>query len=406
MSKKRIFAAGRPIGFDDALGYDATIRQAVEAAVPFLESGFEDQPRLKARLIAMIGISFRALGDYELAKDQFEASHAILLNEFGADHPLTWDVMRRLAAVYQELGHHDDAMELSEKSLKYSIDTFGESHTQYGPWSSPTSPIRSKSKGNYSEAVKLYQKAIQLMEAASDGDPEMIAVCKANLANTYGQLGRFNDAIDLHKEAYEYSELDKGRNHPDALSYMHGLAHAYELDDQVPKAITLHQECYNLMKERLAPYHPTTLNAGKCMVRLFEKIGKYESAITIQKEVLQWRETKLGPAHTETIRNKNDLSINYIRLRQHDKALELSEKLYEICENTLGGEHAYTLQCMTNLVSCYQGLIGGRKRRRLEGNYWNARSLCLAPIITTRCGRWAARPTILACSVAIEKRWS
>ena len=77
--EKRIFAAGRPIGFDDALGYDATIRQAVEAAVPYLESGFEDQPRLKARLLGMIGISFRTLGDYELAKDQFEASRAILL---------------------------------------------------------------------------------------------------------------------------------------------------------------------------------------------------------------------------------------------------------------------------------------------------------------------------------------
>ena len=121
--------------------------------------------------------------------------------------------MRRLSGVYHELGRYDDAMELSEKSLKHSIDTFGENHPNTAMAITDVAHSH-KSKRNYSEAVELYRKAIQLLEAASDGDPELIAICKSNLANTYGQLGRFNDAINLHKEAYEYIELNQGRDHP------------------------------------------------------------------------------------------------------------------------------------------------------------------------------------------------
>ena len=48
--EQKIFAAARPDGQEGGLGRDVTLRAALEAALPFVEKSFTNQPLIEARL--------------------------------------------------------------------------------------------------------------------------------------------------------------------------------------------------------------------------------------------------------------------------------------------------------------------------------------------------------------------
>src|SRR5262249_19876998 len=68
--ENRVFAAARPEGQAGGLGRDVTLGRAVEAALPFVETSFTDQPLIEARLRMTLGQSFSYLGELKMAADQ------------------------------------------------------------------------------------------------------------------------------------------------------------------------------------------------------------------------------------------------------------------------------------------------------------------------------------------------
>jgi len=48
----RVHIAARPEGQEGGLGYDVTLRGAIEAALPFVDESFKDQPLIEARCFA------------------------------------------------------------------------------------------------------------------------------------------------------------------------------------------------------------------------------------------------------------------------------------------------------------------------------------------------------------------
>ena len=72
--QNKVFAAARPQGQEGGLGYEVTLRQAVEAALPFVAGQFRDRPLIEARLRMTLGTSFLYLGDAKTAAEQFEAA--------------------------------------------------------------------------------------------------------------------------------------------------------------------------------------------------------------------------------------------------------------------------------------------------------------------------------------------
>jgi hypothetical protein len=48
--ENKVLAAARPEGEEGGLGGDVTLRRAIEAALPYVEKSFPDQPLIEARL--------------------------------------------------------------------------------------------------------------------------------------------------------------------------------------------------------------------------------------------------------------------------------------------------------------------------------------------------------------------
>src|SRR5262249_11166625 len=83
----KVFAAARPEGQEGGLGRDVKLRDAIDAALPFLEHAFPDQPIIEARLRGTLGRSFSYLGDATKAAGQHERARDLFTRELSPDHP-------------------------------------------------------------------------------------------------------------------------------------------------------------------------------------------------------------------------------------------------------------------------------------------------------------------------------
>src|SRR5262249_25851718 len=72
--ENRVFAAARPEQQAGGLGHEVTLRRAVEAALPFVEKSFTNQPLIEARLRMTLGASFYYLGKSQAPAAQVGAA--------------------------------------------------------------------------------------------------------------------------------------------------------------------------------------------------------------------------------------------------------------------------------------------------------------------------------------------
>jgi hypothetical protein len=131
--ENKVFAAARPDGYPGGPGAGVTLRRAVEAALPFVDEGFREQPLIEARLRKTMGQSFEYLGDSRTAAAQFEKSRAIYVKHLGTEHPDTVTSMSSLATSYSRLGRHAEASSSARRPWRCERPSSGpNTPTQWG----------------------------------------------------------------------------------------------------------------------------------------------------------------------------------------------------------------------------------------------------------------------------------
>jgi serine/threonine protein kinase len=301
--EKRVFAAARPEGLPGGLGRDVTLRQAVEAALPFVETSFTDQPLTEARLRMTLGQSFWYLGEARLAAEQCQAAHALYSRHLGPDHPDTLRGLCGLARGYADLGRYADALRLREEALELQKARLGPDH------------------------------------------PDTLRTMN-DVACSYADLGRRADALRLREETLALMKVRLGADHPDTLASMYNLATSYALLGRQAEALRLREEVLAQRKAKLGPDHPDTLRSMNGVACSYAALRRHGGAVALYEGTLALQKAKLGPDHPDTFQTMYNLAISYAALGRQGEALKLREEALALHEARLGPDHPRTLMSM------------------------------------------------------------
>ncbi len=274
----RVLAAARPERQGGGLGHSVTLRQAIDATLPFVAEGFAAQPLVEARLRRTLGMSYLYLGEWRTAAEQFAASRALYARHRGPDDPATLRSMSRLAFSYRELGRLAEALSLQEETLALQRARLGPDH------------------------------------------PDTLA-SMTDLAACYLALGRNDEALKLHEEALALQKARLGPDHPITLITLHALAVCYQVLGRHDEALKLHEQTLALKKARLGPDHPDTLITMHGLGISYQALGRWDEALRLQEETLALRKAKLGPDHPDTLASMHSLAISDQALGRWDEAL-------------------------------------------------------------------------------------
>ena len=200
--------------------------------------------------------------------------------------------------------------------------------------------------GDYEHALKAWQEALALAEAAARPDPLLVARALANLGVLYENLERPGDSEDHHRRALELRRAHLAPDHPDVISSLMTLAGAHRargklgsfasfaealrLDEEaemlalgreddllvasalngqaldrwlggdVVAARPLAQRALDVRRRSLPDGHPQLLQARINVGRIALDAGDVDAATTCFEAALaEWRRSDLPPHHLQ-----------------------------------------------------------------------------------------------------------
>jgi serine/threonine protein kinase len=254
----RSLAAARPKGLQGGLGPGATLRDAIDASVPFIDKGFPKQPLVEARVRRMLGISYWHLGEHQKSIAQNELARVIFADKLGADDPEALGCLNDIAIGHALSGHFDAAVRINEELAR--------------TWEKKTGP----------------------------NSPETLRV-RNNLAMCYVELGRHDDAIRIHRENLELQTQALGPRHRSTLRTMVNLANAYGAAHRDADALALREKTLPLQKQHIGPLDYDTLMTAHNLGASYRKARRFADALRLDEETLAARTSRLGPNHPDTI---------------------------------------------------------------------------------------------------------
>ncbi len=312
----RVFAAARPKGQNGGLGKDVTLRDAIVASLPALQTDFADQPLVEARLRITLGTSFLYLGEAETAAAHFQLARKLYTVHGGPDHPDTLRSIESLATSSGDLGRHTDALQLR-------LEVLTRRQAQLGP-----------------------------------DHPDTVA-SMSELAKSYNALGRHAEALELREQTLSLRKVRPGPNHPDTLATMNDLAASYYFLGRHAEALELREQTLALREARLQPNHPDTLASMFDVAVSYLALSRNAEALARFEETLALREAALGPTHPDTLWTLWGVATSHAALGRHADALRRFEQTFEFRKDRLGADHPDTLWTVWGLAKSLVALGRG-----------------------------------------------
>ncbi len=361
--QNKVFAAARPLGYEGGLGHEVTLRRAIEAALPFVDKSFADQPLIEARLRMTLGASFSFLSEAKLAAEQYQAARTLYTKHRGPDYPNTLASMTGLANDFEALGRYAEAHEIRQETWAPMKAKLGADHSS--TLQSMMGVANSyDALGRHADALKLHVETLSLTKAKLGPDHPDTFMSMYNLANSYARSGRYADALKLHEETLLLRKAKLGLDHPDTLKCMMVVANGYEALGRHADALKLREETLALQKARLGPDHSDTLKSMNNLAVSYHNFGRHSDALKLREETLALLKTKFGPDHPDTLASTNNLALSYYVLGRHTDALKLHKETLALQKARFGPDHPDTLMSMMNVANNYFAL--GRHAEALK----------------------------------------
>jgi eukaryotic-like serine/threonine-protein kinase len=360
---KYVFAAARPAGQEGGLGHDVTLRKAVEAALPFVDQGFKDQPLTEARLRMTLGKSFSYLGDDRTAADQFERAQDLYTRLRGPNHSDTISSVENLAVSYLLIGRFAEAVRLHEDALARQNFGLGSTSSNVAPPTTPT--VGDAELGKYAGLLQLQEKTIAIMKAKLGIEHPKTLQQMHNLAVIYGNLHRHAAAVRLNEEVLAIRRQRLGADHEDTLKSLNNLANGYAGLRRDADALRLREEVLAIQKAKFPPGHPDTLGSIHNLANSYVATGRIADALKLHQEVLALRKDKLGPRHRETLQSMTAVAIDLADLGRNVESLKLHEEVLAMREADRGRDHFETLDGMGLVAECLLKLDRGPEAIRV-----------------------------------------
>jgi tetratricopeptide (TPR) repeat protein len=351
--RERVLAAAQPEGRDGGLGYDITLRAAVEAAEPGIAAAFTNQPLVEASIRDALGDAYANLGDHPAANRQHQRAWELFRARLGPNDPNTLGAAHGVAVTLHEMGKPALAVPLFEEIWHRRQATHGTNSLEaLRAMCSLGSACRAA--GQIRRAVLLFETALPLLRTNAGPRAAETLGALNYLAMSYRDLGRRSETIRLFEEVLR-ARRENPRTAPGSLATsMNNLAKAYEESGRFTNAVPLVDEALTIAMSKLGPDHPTTLKLMNTRGLLTLKIRQTEEALSQLEQALDATRAKLGPDHPDTAGSMLYVALAFFATGKTNEAVELLQDVLRTRKKALGPDHPETLSSITDLGVAYR----------------------------------------------------
>ena len=314
-----IFDASNP---SEARGESTTAREILDRGASSIADGLEDQPEIRARLIATMGEVYGSLGLYAEAATLLKNALAIQRDALGDTHPDTLASIHRLGAVLSDWGPPEVAEDHLREAVRGRRQVLGEDHADTLESLDELGSVLVR-LGDFDEAEVYVRRALEGRRQALGSDsPETLSSLNSLGVLLIGR-GEFEAAKPYFVETLELSRRVLGDDHPQTLRSADNLGGLLlELGD-LHGAKARFASVLDGRRKVLGDDHPNTLYSISNLAFVLAAFGDLQAAEAYYHEAVLGFQRVLGPEALATV----DVMISYadllISMEKHSVAESL-----------------------------------------------------------------------------------
>jgi eukaryotic-like serine/threonine-protein kinase len=344
----------------ESRGNAVTAREILDKALVDIDTGLNNDPELKARLMDTMADTYDSLGLYTREQPILERAIEIQRRTLGPEHPDTLNSMNNLASDLRQEGHYTEAERLDRETLEIRRRVLGPEHPKtLGTISNLAAVLWDE--GHLAEAEKLIREALDIQRRVLGPENPVTLIMMDNLAVDLDEEGHYAEAEKLNREALDIRRRILGPEHPDTLLSMENLGADLGSEGRYPEAEQLDRETLDIRRRVLGREHPETLNSMSALADVFGLEGHYAEAEKLSREAVDIQRRVLGPEHPDTVTAMSNLATGLEGEGHYAEAEKLARQVLAIQRRVLGPEHPRTATTTYNL-----GCIMAHQNRREE----------------------------------------
>jgi eukaryotic-like serine/threonine-protein kinase len=332
--------------------HDATVADMLDDAAGRIEKELDDQPEVRAEMLATIGDTYEGLAKYDLATRYLRKAYDLDVNLYGLDKVQTASVMHALADLCYLTGDYTGAGAWFQKALpiyrRHANDPALEVRSLVGMLSDAA--FVSRALGNLDEAEALWHEALSYGPRLPAENHAQAITPKTFLAQLYLGRGDIQRADTLASEAS--SELRAwGRDRFSLGQSLIDLGNIRRAEQRYPEAESLIHEGTALYAQVQGANHPNVAFGLTSLAWAYYYDGKYDLAEEAARKALKIVETLPNGSHYRAgVYGPLGLSLNKTERSKEAERL-LREALANYQQNT--PKHSYPMAvALGNLGEC------------------------------------------------------
>lgn len=304
------------------------------------------RPSMYERFVAARGL--RNAGKIFEATTAYEEGIALLMEDFGPEHPDAMLHLLELGSMQRRVGKFETAEATYESALEIAREKLGTDHARYGPMLGQMGGLL-QAMGRYEEAESTLREALEVSRNNRKKSPLEYADALLRYGTISLSQGRFTEGIIAFREAVDVVKEEWGDEHVQAARLAATLAGALHQQGQTAEAVELYQEALAIDSVLLPALDIVQARYERDLGGTFISMGLYAAAEQVLEKSLVTAQASVGDDHPEYASFLNAVGRLERARRAPHRAVVIYEEALDLLGNSLGTTHSNYASCLNNL---------------------------------------------------------
>jgi eukaryotic-like serine/threonine-protein kinase len=311
----------------EARGNTVTAREILAEGAQRIGVELDDQPLVKARLMATMGAVHKNLGLYDQAGVLLDKALGLALR--GEDRPLVVNVLTSRGLLAYDLGNFAACLDYYQRALEFNEATLGSDHPELAV-SLKYVGIGLHCTGDLVGAKTHYERALAIQERVLDPDDPQLAPTVISLGSLLGRLGDHEESLLHLRRGVELAIGSYGPDSPFTATAILHLGHGLVMKDDLDRARVQFERALAIQEKVLEPDHLDLANAKYQLGAVLRKQNDLEGARILLEQALAIQEKVLEPVPGRLLWTLKSLADITAQLGDQDRAAELNLRVRDI----------------------------------------------------------------------------
>ena len=224
------------------------------AAAAIMENASEPRDEFRGTLLFNHALLLIDAGDLDGAEARLQESLELRRALHGPRHPRVAVTLGSLARLQGAKGNHTEGEALYRELISWGTELLGEEHPFVVTWNSDlAASLRAQDRSE--EALVIQEWVLERRRAEADGPDQYVTSALNNIANLYGNLGRFAEAEAAFEEALALNRELFGDEHPENATILNNMATLAWRQREFERAAVLQRQVLEMDRRLLGPRH-------------------------------------------------------------------------------------------------------------------------------------------------------